>query len=150
VRTFAIQRELWVSRPRADVFTFFSNAFNLQAITPSWLRFEIITPGPITMEVRLRLHGLPFRWRTKITEWSPPYRFVDGQLNGPYTLWEHTHTFEERDGGTLCRDEVRYRPRGGALINGLIVRRKVERIFDFRTARLNALFRNRPGESNLR
>ena len=62
--------------------------------------------------------------------------FVDVQLRGPYTLWHHTHTFEARDGGTLCRDEVRYRPRGGALMNWLFVRRDVERIFKHRQLRL--------------
>ena len=68
-----------------------------------------------------------------------PHRFVDMQLSGPYTLWHHTHTFEERDGGTLCLDEVRYRPRGGALVNWLFVRRDVERIFKFRADRLEEI-----------
>lgn len=57
---------------------------------------------------RIRVHGLPIRWRTEITEWNPPLRFVDMQLRGPYTLWHHTHSFEERDGGTPCIDDIRY------------------------------------------
>src|SRR5690348_414160 len=119
---FVFESELWLPRPRDAVFAFFADADNLETITPPWLRFEILTSKPITMrpgaliDYRLRIHGIPIRWQTEIAEWSPPHRFVDIQLRGPYTLWHHTHTFEEQDGGTLCRDLVRYRPLGGALM----------------------------------
>jgi hypothetical protein len=92
------------------------------------------------IDYRIRVHGIPLRWRTEIREWDPPRQFVDVQLRGPYTLWHHTHTFEESHGGTLCRDLVRYRPRGGALINWLFVRRDVERIFQYRQQRLRELY----------
>ena len=138
--------ELWLPRPRAEVFPFFSEARNLERITPPWLRFEVLTPGPIPMragaliDYRITVRGIPLRWRTEIAEWDPPRRFVDVQLRGPYTLWHHTHTFEERDGGTLCGDVVRYRPRGGALVNWLFVRRDVERIFRLRQGQLREIF----------
>jgi ligand-binding SRPBCC domain-containing protein len=143
---FKLEVELWLPRSRAEVFPFFSEARNLQELTPPWLKFEVLTPEPITMRVgtlidyRIKLHGLPIRWRTEITDWSPPHQFVDTQLRGPYTLWHHTHTFTEQDGGTLCRDRVRYRPLGGALMNWLFVRRDVERIFHFRQTRLREIF----------
>ena len=145
MREFRLETELWLPRPRAEVFSFFAEARNLETITPPWLRFEVLTPPPIVLRVgalidyRIRVHGIPIRWRTEIAEWQPPLRFVDLQLRGPYTLWHHTHTFEERAGGTLCGDVVRYRPRGGALVNWLFVRRDVERIFDFRRQRLQQL-----------
>ena len=95
---------------------------------------------PATLiDYRIRLHGLPLRWRTEIREWNPPRQFVDVQLRGPYTLWYHTHTFEESHGGTLCIDRVRYRPRGGALIHRLFMRRDVERVFQYRQQRLREL-----------
>lgn len=134
--------ELWLPRSRAEVFPFFADARNLELITPPWLRFEILTPLPIPMqagaliEYRLRVHGIPVRWRTEIVEWAPPERFVDVQVRGPYVLWHHTHTFAERDGGTLCVDRVRYWPRGGALVNWLFVRRDVEHIFAYRAQKL--------------
>jgi ligand-binding SRPBCC domain-containing protein len=146
VKEFTYHTELWLPRPRAEVFAFFANAHNLQTITPPWLNFEVLTPAPIAMkpgaliDYRIRVRGLPIRWRTEIIEWSPPHQFVDMQLRGPYTLWHHTHTFEERDGGTLCRDDVRYRPRGGALVNWLFVGRDVERIFAHRRNRLTTIF----------
>ena len=113
MKEFSFQTELWLPRPREEVFSFFADAHNLQTITPPWVRFEVLTPKPVQMkpgaliDYRIRVHGLPIRWRTEITEWNPPHRFVDVQIRGPYTLWHHTHSFEERDHGTLCRDHVR-------------------------------------------
>lgn len=150
MKAFTLETELWLPRSREEVFPFFAEARNLETLTPPWLRFEVLTPAPITMragaliDYRLRVHGVPLRWRTEIAEWRPPERFVDVQLRGPYRLWHHTHTFEAREGGTLCGDRVRYWPRGGALINWLLVRRDVERIFAFRRRRLQELFRGGP------
>ena len=120
-----------------EVFRFFADAANLEAITPPWLRFRIVTPQPIRM---LRLHGIPIRWLTRIEVWEPGRRFVDAQVKGPYALWRHTHSFEEHPDGTLMRDTVEYAlPFGplGRLALLAFVRRDVERIFDFRAAALH-------------
>lgn len=120
------------------MFAFFADAANLQRLTPPFLRFEILTPSPIAMragaeiDYRLRVHGLPIRWRTRIESWQAERRFVDVQLRGPYRLWHHTHEFEEVAGGTLCRDVVRYAVPGGRIVERLFVRRDIEEIFDFR------------------
>jgi ligand-binding SRPBCC domain-containing protein len=137
-----LRREQRLPGSPDEVFPFFADAGNLEAITPSWLSFAVTTPRPIPMDVgtiieyRLRLHGLPIRWLTQIEAWEPGVRFVDRQLRGPYALWHHTHEFEATgDGGTLMRDTVRYAlPLGpaGALAHALFVRRDLERIFDFR------------------
>lgn len=146
MKEFKFHAELWLPRSRDEVFAFFADAYNLQILTPPWLKFDVLTPAPIAMrpgaliDYRIHVHGFPIRWRTEITRWDPPNQFLDVQLSGPYTLWHHTHTFEERDGGTLCLDCVRYRPRGGALVHWLFVRRDVKRIFDFRQQRLRELF----------
>ena len=146
MKEFVFESELRLPRPRPEIFSYFADAHNLQAITPSWLKFEILTPAPIVLrkgtliDYRIRLHGLPLRWRTEIAEWDPPRRFVDVQLSGPYKLWHHTHSFEETAEGTLCRDRVRYRARGGPLVHWLFVRRDLARIFAYREGRLRALF----------
>jgi len=146
MKKFMFDAEIWLPRTLDEVFPFFSEARNLEVLTPPWLKFEVLTTSPVVMrpgtliDYRIKIHGVPIRWRTEITEWNPPLRFVDMQLNGPYTLWHHTHTFIERDGGTLCRDDVRYRPRGGALTNWLFVRRDIERIFQYRQHRLLGIF----------
>jgi len=146
MKKFVLQTELWLPKPRSVVFPFFAEARNLEAITPTWLCFEVLTPAPIEMQAgalidyRIRVHGIPILWRTEIAEWNPPHSFVDVQRCGPYKLWHHTHTFEERDGGTLCADRVRCRPRGGAFVNWLFVRRDVERILAYRQERLREMF----------
>ncbi len=136
-----IEREQLVPLPVGEAFAFFADAFNLEAITPPWLRFRILTPRPIPMsegtsiEYRLSLHRLPFHWLTRIERLEPGRRFVDRQVKGPFRLWEHTHAFEERPGGTLIRDQVAYRmPYGalGALAHRLLLARDLERIFDYR------------------
>ena len=143
---FIFETELWLPHPRNEVFAFFGDAHNLERITPPWVKFEVLTPAPIVMrpgiliDYRIRIHGVPVRWRTEISAWQPPFMFVDEQRRGPYRLWHHTHTFEEREGGTLCRDRVRYWPRGGALMNWLFVRKDVERIFEYRRQRLVEIF----------
>ena len=135
-------REQRLPGPPDEVFGFFADAGNLEAITPPWLSFEIVTPRPIEMgrgtliEYGLRLHGVPISWLTRIEVWEPGRRFVDQQLRGPYALWHHSHEFAPAPGGgTLMRDTVRYAlPAGplGALAHRLFVRRDLARIFDHR------------------
>lgn len=141
-----LQVQQWLPRPRAEVFSFFAAAANLQTITPPWVRFAILTPLPIEMRVgalihyKLRIRGFPVYWETEITAWEPPLRFVDVQRKGPYRQWIHEHRFEEQDGGTLVIDDVRYRAPGGRLIEWLLVKPEVERIFAFRRQRMAELF----------
>ena len=147
MRAHLLERSQRLPRPPEDVFPFFADAFNLQAITPAWLHFRVLTPEPVTMaagtllEYRLRLHGLPLRWLTRIEIWEPPLRFVDVQVRGPYRLWHHTHTFASAGDGTLMGDRVRYAlPLGplGELAHVALVRRDLDRIFAFRHAVVRA------------
>ena len=141
-----IETELWVSPPRGEVFSFFANARNLELITPPLVRFVVLTPGPIEMraglriDYQLRVRGLPLRWQSEITAWEPPHRFVDEQRRGPYRVWIHEHTFEERDGGTLARDRVRYAVPGGSLVDRFFVRPQLRQIFAYRRTRLGEIF----------
>jgi hypothetical protein len=142
MRVFELVRRQRLELPAARAFEFYADAHNLEAITPPWLRFRMTARYPIEMapgtliEYRLRLHGVPIRWRTRIDVWDPPARFVDTQLSGPYVVWEHTHTFEPvGEHAVVIGDSVRYAlPLGplGWLAHRLFVRRELERIFDFR------------------
>lgn len=142
---FELETSSWVSRNRPDVFAFFSNAENLEGLTPPFLHFSIVTPRPVTMragqliDYQLYLHGLRMKWQTEITRWESPACFEDTQRRGPYRLWVHTHTFEESDGGTLVRDRVKYSVPGGRLVHSLLVRRELRRIFEYRQKRLPEL-----------
>lgn len=142
MKVHLLDRSQRVPAPIDAVFAFYADALNLERITPPWLGFRIVTPGPIAMapgaliEYRLRLHGVPVKWLTRIEEWEPGHRFVDAQLRGPYRLWHHTHEFEaDGEGATLVHDRVRYAlPLGplSELARRAFVHRDLERIFDFR------------------
>jgi ligand-binding SRPBCC domain-containing protein len=136
-----LRREQRLPGAPREVFPFFADAANLEAITPPWLRFHVITPRPIEMRVgtlieyRLTLHRVPVSWLTRIEEWVPGERFVDAQIHGPYRLWHHTHEFEAHGDQTLMRDTVRYAlPYGplGEVARRAFVARDLERIFAYR------------------
>jgi ligand-binding SRPBCC domain-containing protein len=146
MKSFHFEASLWLPRPRKEAFDFFSDALNLEKITPPWLQFQVVTPTPIQIhegteiDYRLRIRGIPVRWQSRIIAWDPPQRFVDEQVRGPYRVWIHEHRFSEKEGGTLCEDSVRYYPFGGALIDKLFVGRDVQQIFAYRSERLKELF----------
>ncbi len=140
-RIHRLERTQQIERPLDAVFSFFADATNLEAITPRFLRFRILSPTPVEMRAGARidyamsLFGMPVRWRTRITEWEPGVRFVDEQEAGPYAVWRHTHEFEPRGEATRVRDVVEYAvPLGplGTLAHLLFIRRTLGRIFDFR------------------
>lgn len=136
---------MWLPAPREKVFPFFGSAQNLDAITPPWLHFKVLTPDVgietgALIDYRLRVRGLPLRWRTHISAWEPPHRFVDEQLRGPYRLWVHEHTFEVRDGGTLARDYVRYAVPFDFLVHRFWVEPDIKRIFAYRERALRERF----------
>ncbi len=133
-------------RPIDEVFRYFADARNLEALTPRSLRFEILTPQPIEMRVgllidyRLRMHGVPVRWQSEITAWQPSVRFVDEQRRGPYRWWVHEHRFETIGDQTQVTDRVRYGVPGGAVVHRLLVKRDLVKIFTYRAEKLHETF----------
>jgi ligand-binding SRPBCC domain-containing protein len=129
--------DLWLPRSLEDVFAFFADAANLEALTPPWLHFRILTPGPIAMgrgtliDYSIRLHGIPISWQSEISVWNPPHQFVDVQRRGPYRRWVHTHAFAAEGIGTRVSDRVDFDVPFGWLA-GRFVLRDVEKIFAFR------------------
>lgn len=146
----SFQSSTIISFPASRVFAFFSDALNLQRITPPELCFRILTPTPIEMgqgtriDYRLRLYGIPFRWFTLITLWDPPHRFIDVQIRGPYKEWVHTHHFFERSEATEMVDKVVYRlplwPFGE--IFHPLIHHELSRIFLFRENKIREIFKN--------
>ncbi|HEX2329694.1 MAG TPA: SRPBCC family protein [Candidatus Angelobacter sp.] len=144
-----LAHEQIVPRPLAEVFSFFSRAENLEALTPAWLKFRVldVNPQPVQkgtiIQYKLQLRGLPLRWASEIVQWEPPHSFVDLQRSGPYKLWRHTHRFIAKGNSTRIIDEVLYDlPFGvlGRMAHWLIVRRDLEQIFQFREAKIRELF----------
>jgi ligand-binding SRPBCC domain-containing protein len=148
-KTYTLAFAQQVPRGLQEVFAFFSQAENLEAITPSWMHFKIlaVTPEPIQqgtlIQYSLRLHGIALRWTSEIVVWDPPHRFVDLQLRGPYKLWRHEHRFDECEGGTRITDTVNLAlPFGvlGQLAYRARVRSEVHKIFAFREKKIRELF----------
>jgi len=139
---FRLETELLINKPIEEVFDFFSNAENLEYLTPKNLHFSILTPRPIEMkkglliDYKLKLYGLGFKWQTEISEWSPKSSFVDQQKKGPYTYWIHRHLFEPRGNSTLVKDEVNYAVFGGGLVDKLFIQRELRAIFSFRASQM--------------
>jgi ligand-binding SRPBCC domain-containing protein len=146
MRTYQLQTQFWLPRPREEIFSFFSDPSNLDRLTPPWLHFEILTPKPIEMhagtllDYRLSLHGIPLRWQSEISVWEPPNRFIDRQTRGPYRQWVHEHTFSTHKGGTLVGDRVTYSVPGGRIIQKLLVAPDLDRVFGYRHKILKQLF----------
>ncbi|MBI3843775.1 MAG: SRPBCC family protein [Planctomycetes bacterium] len=146
--THRLERTQTIRRPLPEVFAFFADAENLEAITPDFLHFRILTPRPIELragtllDYELRLHGIPVRWRTRIETFEPNREFTDVQLRGPYRRWHHTHSFREVAGGTEMTDVVEYElPLGplGSIAHALFVHRSLKRIFDYRRDRIDQM-----------
>jgi uncharacterized protein len=141
--------EQWLPHAAQDIWPFFCDANNLEDITPPLLAFRVLGMSTAAIgagtliDYRLKLNGIPIAWQTRIDTWDPPRRFIDLQAKGPYALWHHTHDFIPMGGGTLMRDTVRYRlPAGwlGAVAGGGKVAGDVERIFDFRSRKIDERF----------
>jgi len=146
-RLNVLTEETVVSSSPEETWAFFSDAANLEKLTPGWLNFTIRTPPPIHMregteiDYTIVLHGFPIPWKTRIDVWEPGVRFVDRQISGPYLWWSHEHRFEPLEGGgTRVRDRVEFLPRA-RWVTSPSVSRAVRQIFEFRRWKLQALFR---------
>jgi ligand-binding SRPBCC domain-containing protein len=146
---YKLIHEQLVPRKLAEVFDFFSQAENLETLTPEWLHFKIdsVHPQPVqkgtVIRYNLRVHGLPLLWTSEIREWNPPTEFVDFQTRGPYKLWHHTHKFIAEGNDTRIVDEVLYDlPFGplGRIAHAIMVKSDVEKIFRYREMKIQELF----------
>jgi ligand-binding SRPBCC domain-containing protein len=148
-RVRVLERTQFVPVPVDRAFAFFSDARNLERITPPWLSFRVMTEGEIRMgagveiDYRIRIAGIPARWRSLISRWEPGVSFVDEQLVGPYRWWHHTHTFSPHDGGARITDRIEYAVSGWILepaIHALFVRKRLEGIFEYRREQIGRIF----------
>ncbi len=135
--------------PNDTVFSFFSDAENLERITPAFLNFKIASQSTAKIqkdtlfEYHLKIRGLPVKWRSKIADWDPINSFIDTQLKGPYYVWHHYHRFHQYQGGTIIEDEVYFALPRIPIIASLIstwVKRDVASIFDYRKKVIKGFF----------
>jgi uncharacterized protein len=141
--------EQWLPKKVNEIFPFFSECENLERITPNFLQFKVVAKSTRTIQegtvfdYRIKIHGVPVTWKSLIKDWQPNKQFVDAQVEGPYSYWHHTHSFEELAGGTLLRDRVVYRlPMGwlGNLVMSQKVTRDLDDIFAYRRKIIREIF----------
>ena len=149
VSPHVLERRQVVPGQLADVFAYFESPRNLEAITPPWLRFEVVHTTDESMrlgteiEFRLTWQRVPMKWRSRISEYEPGASFADEMIRGPYRRWYHRHLFRPTEGGIEMVDVVEYElPLGpfGRLTHTLLVRAQLEAIFDYRYASISAHF----------
>jgi ligand-binding SRPBCC domain-containing protein len=150
---YTLHKEQFLPVTLQAAWEFFSTPMNLAKITPDDMAFEVISKFDdgykihkgLLIEYRVSpLFGIRMKWITEIGDVVPLKKFVDTQLKGPYALWEHTHTFVEQDGGVLMHDDVRYAlPMGvlGTIAHTLVVKKKLEDIFNYREKVLEGIFK---------
>lgn len=151
MKIYTLQREQFLNATLEQAWEFFSSPSNLEKITPDHMRFKIVSAlkeGPVYEGMKIEytvspFAGIPLRWVTLISEVNTPYRFRDIQVKGPYSLWEHTHSFAEFNGGIRMTDEVRYAlPLGplGRMAHALLVKKELNDIFNYRNSVVEKLF----------
>lgn len=136
-----LERAQFFPKPLDEVWTYFTDIENLDKFTPPFFRLRILTPERPELyegqriDYTLSLFGLPFAWTTHIDEVNYPKYFVDSQARGPYKHFRHTHEFWPSEEGTLMIDRLEFKVGWGPigwLVQRLVVRPLLERIFDHR------------------
>ena len=152
MKVFKIKVKQFIGSSVEEVFGFFSRPENLSVITPSNLNFKILTPSPIEMkqgaviDYTIEIFKIPIHWRTLITTYEPPFKFVDEQIKGPYNFWHHTHMFKEVPEGVEIYDEVHYSiPFGplGGILHALWIKKDLNHIFEYRKGVIDNLFKEK-------
>jgi ligand-binding SRPBCC domain-containing protein len=148
MKTHVFECEMLAPLSVRDTFSVFEDPYNLARITPPWLHFKILTANlkmrkGAEIDYSLAWMRLPMRWKTGITEYEPPFLFVDEMTKGPYSLWRHRHTFRPSEQGTIVTDRVEYAlPLGplGEIAHQVLIRRQIKEIFLYRQRILDGIF----------
>ncbi len=153
MKLYRLERNQFLPITLQTAWTFFSDPHNLPQITPVWLDFKITNTIPAKMQsgmiisYRLKtLWGLPTKWTTEITHVVEPVFFVDEMRFGPYRFWHHQHRFTKKNGGIEMQDTVHYALKHGWLgqiLHNMVIRTKLNEIFDYRQTALEAIFGSR-------
>ena len=148
---YQFKKQLEINQPLEDIWDFISSPKNLKKITPDYMGFDITSEnlpdkmyqGMIISYKVSPLLGIKTTWVTEITQLEEGKYFVDEQRVGPYKIWHHQHFVEPTTNGTLMTDIVSYMPPFGflgSMANSIVIKNKLEEIFDYRTKSLNQIF----------
>ncbi len=147
---YILERSQFLPVAVEKVWDFIKDPANLDIITPTDLKFSIVTPLPddmydgliIEYRVTVPIFGRQ-QWVTEIKHIRRQQSFVDEQRIGPYRFWYHYHELQQKGACTTMIDRVHYKlPFGpfGILLHSTIIRKTLNRIFDYRQEQLTRIF----------
>jgi len=146
-----------LSLSQQKAWQFLSDPSNLKVITPESMGFNILSGGSIPMFQGQIIQyyvspfpGIKVRWVTEITHVKEGEYFVDEQRFGPYALWHHKHFIQPVEGGVVMEDIIDYKlPLGflGRIFHSPVVKKQLQKIFEFRAQKLDTLFGEIPGST---
>jgi len=151
-KVYSLQKIQFIPEKIEKVWDFFSSPKNLKDITPPHLGFQILSEknddggmyaGELIEYTVKPLFGIPLYWMTEITHVEPMKYFIDEQRYGPYSFWHHQHHFKETNEGVEMTDIVHYKVPFwfiGDIVNSLIVKSQLEKIFDYRKQVTDKIF----------
>lgn len=148
---YQLKREQQLNCDISTAWPFFCSPHNLALLTPEDMKFTVlgdykdqaIYEGMIINYTVAPIWGIRLRWQTRIMQVVPGKSFTDFQQQGPYKLWQHHHEFIPNDSGVLMKDTVDYEmPFGilGTWAQSLLIKKKLEHIFNYRYQVLEQLF----------
>ncbi|MDT3403194.1 SRPBCC family protein [Mucilaginibacter terrae] len=152
MKTYERRWEQFIPISIDEAWDFFSSPLNLQKITPADMKFIVTSsytpdtkmyPGMIITYKVSPLLGVKLNWMTEITHVQDKVYFVDEQRFGPYALWHHQHHFKQVEGGVLMTDILNYAIGYGPVglfANKVLVEKKIEQIFKYRTKAIEEMF----------
>ena len=150
MKTYKLTGEIELPISIEEAWEFFSNPNNLGKIMPKDMGFKVVEDATLPLYegqiIQYSVTPLPLfktTWISEINHIKKPYFFVDTQLEGPYKLWHHKHFLEATETGTKITDVVHYQvPFGilGRLLHPIIIKPKLNKIFEHRTEQIKALF----------
>ncbi|MBT8236822.1 MAG: SRPBCC family protein [Bacteroidia bacterium] len=150
MKLFQLHTKQGLPITKTEAWDFLSDPANLSAITPDTMGFEILAGASMPMFKGQIIHykvspfpGIKTRWVTEITHLKPMEYFVDEQRFGPYALWHHKHFLKSHENGVIMEDLIDYKlPLGllGQALHGMLVKKQLQKVFQFRYEKLKSLF----------
>lgn len=133
-----------VGRPVEQVWAAHEDVRLLERISPPFPAVRVVDPPTRCAEgtrFTVHLEILPqapgIDWLVEIVSWEAPRRFVDRQVRGPFTHWEHIHQFSPlTDDSTLIVESIRFE--FNPLLDAALVRPALDWMFQWRMRNLVA------------
>jgi len=151
MKIYRLESSVSVPVSLREAFALFETAGSLARLTPPDFQLRVLSGGRLRkgseIKLQIRRMGIPLRWTARITEYEPPFFFVDEQISGPFAYWRHRHGFRPTEYGAMISDRVEYAlPLGpaGRLAHRLFLHTDIEKLFDYRRKAVSEILTGAP------